>query len=125
MNKILYFDKKKYISSKHAGSRCGFTHDYISRLCRQGKLEGKKVGNSWYVKEEAFEVFLKQNTKKREKQKKDLSKKQKQEYNKFQKAPQPYPQFLPDPEGKHICHRREYGRSELKNAPPLYLPQGR
>ncbi len=88
MDKILYFEKKKYISSKHAGSRCGFTHDYISRLCRQGKLEGKKVGNSWYVKEDAFEVFLKQNTKKKQKQKKELSQKQKQEYNKFQKNPQ-------------------------------------
>lgn len=49
MNGDLYFDGKKYISSSRAAKISGYVNDYIGQLCRDGKLEARMVGRSWYV----------------------------------------------------------------------------
>jgi hypothetical protein len=49
MNGDLYFDEKKYISSSRAAKITGYANDYIGQLCRDGKLECRMVGRSWYV----------------------------------------------------------------------------
>lgn len=44
------------LSSKEAGKLLGYTHDYISKLCREGKMNGSQKGRAWYVsKEEVFD----------------------------------------------------------------------
>lgn len=49
MNSDLYFDGKKYISSSRAAKISGYVNDYIGQLCRDGKLECRMIGRSWYV----------------------------------------------------------------------------
>ncbi len=49
MNSDLYFDGKQYISSSRAAKISGYVNDYIGQLCRDGKLECRMVGRSWYV----------------------------------------------------------------------------
>jgi hypothetical protein len=47
-----------FLSSKEAGTRSGYTSDYISRLAREGKVVAKRVGISWFVELSSLEVFL-------------------------------------------------------------------
>lgn len=49
MNGDLFFDGKKFISSKRAAQISGYVNDYIGQLCRDGKLECRMVGRTWYV----------------------------------------------------------------------------
>ncbi|MFT7565362.1 MAG: hypothetical protein ACI8V7_000360, partial [Candidatus Paceibacteria bacterium] len=53
------FDNKKYISSKKTGEILGYTSDYIAKLCREGKLDGRKKGRGWFVSEESVQNFNK------------------------------------------------------------------
>ncbi len=41
----------KYISSKRASAATGYAKDYVGQLVRQGKVDARKVGRSWYVNE--------------------------------------------------------------------------
>lgn len=67
--------EKKYLSSKEAGARLGYTHDYISRLCRQGKMEGVQKGREWFVTAEELELFKARHEIELAEKKKELSKK--------------------------------------------------
>jgi hypothetical protein len=49
MNSDLYFDGKKYISSSRAAKISGYVNDYVGQLCRDGKLDCRMIGRSWYV----------------------------------------------------------------------------
>jgi hypothetical protein len=40
---------KVYISSKRAAAITGYAKDYVGQLCREGHVEAKMVGRSWYV----------------------------------------------------------------------------
>ncbi|MBI2030940.1 helix-turn-helix domain-containing protein, partial [Candidatus Kaiserbacteria bacterium] len=51
-------DGSRYISTGDAAKESGLTRDYIYRLCKDGKLHGKRVGRVWYVNEEKFQEFL-------------------------------------------------------------------
>lgn len=53
MNEIL-IDEKKYISSKRASEITGYAKDYIGQLCREGRVQARLVGRSWYVLEAAI-----------------------------------------------------------------------
>ena len=68
------------ISSKDAAQHAGFTHDYISRLCRFGKVKGEKIGNTWYIDKESLDEFLLKQQTKREVRKHELSEERKIEY---------------------------------------------
>lgn len=61
---------KTYVSSKRAAEITGYAKDYVGQLCREGHVEARMVGRSWYVlessirehrfgKEEAAEVVEK------------------------------------------------------------------
>ncbi len=41
----------KYISSKRAAEITGYAKDYVGQLCREGRVEARLVGRSWYVRE--------------------------------------------------------------------------
>ena len=80
MENYYYFDNKKYLSSRLAGEVSGFTNDYISRLCRQEKIIGKKVEQTWYVEEQSLLSFIELNKNTLKKQRSELSRTRKLEY---------------------------------------------
>jgi hypothetical protein len=47
----LVIDNLVYIPSKRAAAITGYAKDYIGQLCREGRIEAKLVGRSWYVLE--------------------------------------------------------------------------
>ncbi len=47
----LTIDGKMYVSSKRAASLTGYAKDYVGQLCREGRVEARLVGRSWYVYE--------------------------------------------------------------------------
>lgn len=51
---------KRYISAKRAGKENKYHPDYIGQLIRAGKVEGQKVGRSWYVDAESLSTYLNQ-----------------------------------------------------------------
>ena len=76
----LFFEKKKYLSSKYAGKITGYTNDYIARLCRQGKMKGQVVGKTWYVEKDSLADFSIKNSKRKTKNREILSRERKTEY---------------------------------------------
>ncbi len=58
MSNEISFDGVKYISAGDAAERSGFTCDYIGRLCRDGKVRGRRIGKNWYVENKSFGEFL-------------------------------------------------------------------
>lgn len=49
-------DGKTYISSKKAAAITGYAKDYVGQLCREGRVEARLVGRSWYVYEPSLEA---------------------------------------------------------------------
>jgi hypothetical protein len=47
----LVIGEKRYVSSKRAAEITGYAKDYVGQLCREGYVEAKMVGRSWYVLE--------------------------------------------------------------------------
>lgn len=47
----LIIDGKTYVPSRRAAEITGYAKDYIGQLCREGRVEAKLVGRSWYVLE--------------------------------------------------------------------------
>lgn len=45
---------RAYIPSKRAAEITGYAKDYIGQLCREGRVEAKLVGRSWYVLESSI-----------------------------------------------------------------------
>lgn len=50
----LTIEGKTYISSKRAAAVTGYAKDYIGQLCREGRVEARLVGRSWYVLESSL-----------------------------------------------------------------------
>lgn len=67
--------KEIYLSSKEAGQILGYTHDYVSRLCRQGHMVGLRKGREWYVKPSDLELFKQNHEVFLQEKKKQLSQK--------------------------------------------------
>lgn len=51
----LIIDGKTYVSSKRAAQISGYAKDYVGQLCREGRIEARTVGRSWYVLLETLE----------------------------------------------------------------------
>lgn len=45
---------KTYVSSKRAAEITGYVKDYVGQLCREGLVDAKMVGRSWYVLESSI-----------------------------------------------------------------------
>jgi hypothetical protein len=71
---------RQMISSKELARRVGYTNDYISRLCRFGKIEGEKIGNTWYVDELSLKKFIDSQENQNKDWNGELSKRRKVEY---------------------------------------------
>jgi hypothetical protein len=50
----LYFDNKKYITTKRAASVANYAKDYVGQLARSGKLDARLIGRNWYISEDAL-----------------------------------------------------------------------
>ena len=59
MNKDYFADKAKYISANSASLKTGYAQDHIGALIRTGKVEGKKIGRSWFVDLESLKEHKK------------------------------------------------------------------
>jgi len=57
MSSDLYFEGKKYISSKRAAEVYGYTRDYIGQLIRGKKVDAKMIGRSWFVSAESLNEY--------------------------------------------------------------------
>ncbi len=57
---------KRYISTRRAGKEHNYHSDYIGQLIRGGKVEGRKVGRAWYVREDSLTTYLGKELKKAE-----------------------------------------------------------
>lgn len=66
---------QELLSSKDAGAILGYTHDYISRLCRHNKMSGIQKGREWYVTQEELDAFKGRHEIELQQKKKELSKK--------------------------------------------------
>ena len=52
---VLKMDGKTYISSGSASSLVGYTKDYIGQLARNGKVDAKLIGRSWYISKDSIQ----------------------------------------------------------------------
>ena len=55
MNALL---KRNLISTKEASELSGYNADYLSRLCRAGRIDGEQVGRTWLIERDALTVFI-------------------------------------------------------------------
>jgi hypothetical protein len=69
-----------FIFSAEVSIHFGITNDYITRLCRQKKIEGILLGRSWFVSKKSLEDYLQQTRIKRQEQRRVLSQQLRQEY---------------------------------------------
>ena len=53
MKDVLILEGKNYISAKRAALVFGYTSDYVGQMCREGKLDCKMLGRTWFVKQES------------------------------------------------------------------------
>jgi hypothetical protein len=63
MNSELFFDKKRYISTKESSKISGYSSDYIGQLCRSGKLDCKRISNTWFIFSDSLDDYIKENGK--------------------------------------------------------------
>jgi hypothetical protein len=47
-----------YQPAAEVASKYGYVRDYVARLCRQGKVRGRRLGKLWYVDAESFAAFI-------------------------------------------------------------------
>ncbi len=50
----LTLEGKKYLSSKRAAKITGYAKDYVGQMCREGRVNARLVGRSWYVLEDSI-----------------------------------------------------------------------
>ncbi|MCW9054563.1 MAG: hypothetical protein OQJ98_01105 [Candidatus Pacebacteria bacterium] len=78
----IFLNNKKYFSSRDAASYAGYTNDYVSRLCREGKVPGQMMGRVWHVEAEPFLEFILGQEQKKVEQSQALSEGRKKTYQK-------------------------------------------
>ena len=73
MSSSLPFEEKKFAPAAFAGKQFGYSKDYLLLLIKNGKIEGKKVGNKWYVNLLSAEAFFATAEKERIQKRKQMS----------------------------------------------------
>ena len=73
MSSSLPFEEKKFAPAAFAGKQFGYSKDYLLLLIKNGKIEGKKVGNKWHVNLISAEAFFATAEKERIQKRKQMS----------------------------------------------------
>jgi|GEM_PF-2886321 len=47
------------LSARKVAERLGCAQDYVSKLCREGKLAGKQIDGAWFIEQESISTFEK------------------------------------------------------------------
>ncbi len=58
---VIDIDGVRFIKASDAADQTGYTTDYIGQLSRAGKIEAKRIGRVWYVREEDVLSYKKNN----------------------------------------------------------------
>jgi hypothetical protein len=74
---------KEYVPATIAGRHFGYTKDYLLMLIKGGKIDGKKIGNRWYVHLPSAERFFTLAVTKREERRKRISEERKAELRQY------------------------------------------
>lgn len=61
------FGGEKYIASKKAAKMVSYTNDYVGQLCREGKVNCRRIGREWYVNERSLLEHKQENQSKNKK----------------------------------------------------------
>lgn len=64
MSKQFNIDNKEYLSSIAAAKAVGYSRDNISRLCRSGNLECRRIGLTWFIEKSSLQLFVQQGAEK-------------------------------------------------------------
>ncbi|MEK7201786.1 MAG: helix-turn-helix domain-containing protein, partial [Patescibacteria group bacterium] len=81
------------ISTKEASELSGYNADYLSRLCREKKIEGTQVGRTWLVSRSSLESFIAQQIVRKKEIAESLSRTRGDEYRNPVQTPVPAPKF--------------------------------
>lgn len=79
MSNLLNVEGKTYTAAAVAGKQFGYSKDYLLLLIKGGKIDGRKVGNKWYVHVPSAQLFFKDAEVKREERRKQISLERKSE----------------------------------------------
>lgn len=79
MTNLLNVEGKEYTSAVVAAKQFGYTKDYLLLLAKDGKIDGRKVGNRWYVHIPSAEAFFKNAVERRKERRKEISLERKSE----------------------------------------------
>ena len=71
---------ENFIPAKEVAAEFGYTPDYVSKLAREGKIDGEKVGRIWFVEKSSFQSFLDHIEKEKELRRQQLSLERHKEY---------------------------------------------
>ena len=58
MSEEIYFQGVRFISANEAADIADLSRDYVTRLCRDGSISGRRLGKVWYVEEKGLKEFL-------------------------------------------------------------------
>ncbi|MEK9154190.1 MAG: helix-turn-helix domain-containing protein, partial [Patescibacteria group bacterium] len=80
MSDPIIFDGIKYLSANDAAVEASLTRDYITRLCKEGRLLGKRIGRQWYISKASLGSFILEQSFDREKRRGILAESRKRTY---------------------------------------------
>lgn len=66
MSNGITINGKQFIPARKAGEFVSYGSDYISKLAREGKIEGSRVGSRWYVNLDSLLAFVETTKKEKE-----------------------------------------------------------
>ena len=55
--KILSSNGSPMLSARKVAKRLGCASDYVGKLCREGKLQGARINNVWFVDQKSIKLF--------------------------------------------------------------------
>jgi excisionase family DNA binding protein len=56
-------DLNEFISTEEAAEKLKYHVEHVSRMMREGSIEGVKIGRTWLVKRTALDGFMKRTSK--------------------------------------------------------------
>jgi len=80
MTKLFDEEKTPLSLAKNIAIEFGYTTDYVGKLAREGKVQGKKIDGSWFIDKSSFLSFVDSIQKEKEIRRQELSAKRHREY---------------------------------------------